>query len=40
MEDITIPMIKGNMEDIGQESTLSESTSDTSSQQVYDREAR
>lgn len=43
MEDITIPMIKGNMEDVGQESSINDSNADAStasSQQAYDREAR
>ena len=43
MEDISIPMVKGNMEDIGQESTANESTADSSmgsSQQIHDRESR
>lgn len=41
MEDIAIPMIVGNMEDIAQEPGNSESTSETNSTTVqYEREAR
>ncbi|KAG8303432.1 Structural maintenance of chromosomes protein 1B [Homalodisca vitripennis] len=44
MEDIQIPMLHGNMEDISaQESSTMESSMDSSSvaaQQIYDREAR
>lgn len=44
MEDIGIPMLHGNMEDISQESsTLEVSSLDSSSlvaQQIYDRESR
>lgn len=43
MEDIAIPMLHGNMEDISQESTLEASSIDGSSiatQQIYDRESR
>jgi hypothetical protein len=44
MEDITIPMIHGNMEDIGQESSTVETSMDSSamgnSQVIYDRESR
>ncbi|RZF46730.1 hypothetical protein LSTR_LSTR002593 [Laodelphax striatellus] len=44
MEDIAIPMLRGNMEDIAQDSSMMDSSSmDTStaqSQQIYDRESR
>ncbi|KAK9504798.1 hypothetical protein O3M35_008983 [Rhynocoris fuscipes] len=43
MEDITIPMLRGNMEDIGQDSSVmdsSENSSINSSQVVNDRENR
>lgn len=47
MEDIAIPMQRGNMEDIAQETSAMETseassmeTSSTSTQQIYDRESR
>lgn len=43
MEDIAIPMLHGNMEDISQESSALETSMDSSSlaaQQIYDRESR
>jgi hypothetical protein len=47
MEDTAIPMQRGNMEDIAQETTGMETseassmeTSSTSTQQIYDRESR
>ncbi|XP_075230606.1 structural maintenance of chromosomes protein 1A-like [Lycorma delicatula] len=43
MEDIAIPMLRGNMEDIAQESATLDSSMDnsnTQTQQIYDRESR
>lgn len=43
MEDISIPMLRGNMEDIGQDSSVMDASSDNSvanSQSLYDRENR
>lgn len=47
MEDIAIPMQRGNMEDIAQETSAMETseatsieTGSTSTQQIYDRESR
>jgi hypothetical protein len=47
MEDIAIPMQRGNMEDIAQETSAMEpseassiETGSTSTQQIYDRESR
>lgn len=43
MEDISIPMLQGNMEDIGQDTTANDSNADSSvggSQQIHDRESR
>lgn len=43
MEDIGIPMLHGNMEDISQESSTLDASLDSSSviaQQIYDRESR
>lgn len=41
MEDIAIPMMRGNMEDIAQEASMESSMdSSTQAQQIYDRESR